>query len=374
MKWKNNFLKFSFFFFFIFAFGIAQAAPLIDTFEDGDYSNNPTWTILGNVSMQSDTVKNGSYAIMTSAGPPAIMQTNIVGEAYGDTYQTWVRTTNQGSTNNMFYSAMDAVNNYIWSMKIVSSRFYASGNGGPYGVLFTTIPLPNTWYKYKIVHAKNSPTVDYYLYDASENLLEEKTGVLTGNVNPGSLVYLGAPFNDSSAITYFDDVTYGFTQYTCGNSVCEAGENCDTCRQDCAPCPATLEERVSALEQQGQDLIQQNSTQQASIDSLVAQNSEQQNMINSLSSTVSDLQAGQATMQQSINSLSDSFGLVQTTVYSLQQELTQFKQLILTYLTALDFSTKQKMVCATLSTQNSQGYGLGLKCTWTPKKCTCTPA
>jgi len=49
---------------------VSNVNALDDTFEDGDYTSNPTWSIIdsagGSGSVQSGVVKQGSYAFLSA--------------------------------------------------------------------------------------------------------------------------------------------------------------------------------------------------------------------------------------------------------------------------------------------------------------------
>ena len=151
----------------------------IDGFEDGDYTNDPTWSpISGNNtswSVQSTTVKEGTYALegTNSAAGAGGLITDFLNHT-GQTIKIsgWVRASNTNHYLNLTTNG-DKIGRFgIWD-GVFQGDFDTTQTGVSYSA--------NTWYKIECEYDYQNNAITIYLYDSTEALLDTLSGFAAAN-------------------------------------------------------------------------------------------------------------------------------------------------------------------------------------------------
>jgi len=176
-----------------------------DDFEDGDYTNDPTWSDVGGtatVAVSEASKKNGVYGIefTTASNTYKALQTTIGAVATLDTW-TWIRTSNvAGTWSNYGFISSNAVS----TIGIATSNFVYRDSTG-YHDMPTATPANNTWYILRMVY--DGTNTDFYVYDDSFAELTSVTG--TTPYTTGNVVKIEMFVQNMNGTTYLDDVGYG---------------------------------------------------------------------------------------------------------------------------------------------------------------------
>jgi len=146
----------------------------IDGFEDGDYTDNPTWNVyIGDATVQRTVVKNGTYALRLDDTPSTKSVGSIAKTERGpidSVYAIWINTTN---ANNASHFQIEAGGKLAQRIRIVGHKFTAYDGGS--ATTFDATAMPDTWYKFEIVYQDNSNSSLVSIYDRRGKLIEAKT-------------------------------------------------------------------------------------------------------------------------------------------------------------------------------------------------------
>ena len=173
--------------YYIYTMAASRASPLrnlrnvyweYDSWEDGQYTTNPTWTQGGGaVTVQTTTVAQGSYApFFNSVNDNARLDRDQNAGIGSGIYEYWVRATDvdegAGSYENSLQLATTGNTANAVAIAINQSLFKSMNCTG--NCALETAAVVDTWYKLKVMYIDDGTTFDVNLYSVNNVLLEEE--------------------------------------------------------------------------------------------------------------------------------------------------------------------------------------------------------
>lgn len=198
--------------------GKVELRNLDDAFEDGDYTDN--WSVNqsdGSVSVQQNTVINGSYSLVLDGSGGTDLSTDI--QVYhdrgsndsisdGDIYQFWFNAGTMSSYGGFGWSIGDGIRT---SSKVSGSVELRTTNSGTVQIRTGSATKEigsslsaGTDYKVEVEFDVTNSQVTTRLYDSSGSQLDSATQAYNGS---SSYRYITL-YNTQHVKTYFDDVSY----------------------------------------------------------------------------------------------------------------------------------------------------------------------
>lgn len=168
---------------------------LYDDFEDNDYTNNPTWSVInGTWATGAGSAKHGNFGLSGGTGAQAENKLysipTVPFDSNGTTIVWWQYVINSGfeNKNNILAINFDEGTKTAFSQNgIIANSTLTTPNTFKQGISTYIGGTPNetnqdfraishsNWYLHRIYIYENGLYFDYNIYDASENLLEGKT-------------------------------------------------------------------------------------------------------------------------------------------------------------------------------------------------------
>jgi len=194
-----------------------------DSFEDGDFTNNPSWNELnsnGTATVQSSVVKNGSFSLelSTNGSGEETLQIDRNGSdsiSNGDIYQGWFYVDSNeraefalsNTSGDIFGSGAVNIFADLRSGETSIKGGYENDTGGIGSLTLESSANLDVWYKFEIEIIDTSGQVEFRLYDSSETLINSATASdWQGETNLRYVILSNRDFG--SGTVYFDDISY----------------------------------------------------------------------------------------------------------------------------------------------------------------------
>ena len=186
-----------------------------DTFEDGDYTNDPTWLLVdaggGTGGVAAAAKKNGVYGFrFTTSGDNDLQSVYLRRDYEVESINVWayIRSSDVSEAC-ICYAVLDFADRQCAQLAIDHGTFkYASG---VFGTL-TAVPEDNTWYRFRLQWNKATNKCNVYVYAADgTTLIESKLNIdaVTDGNFPTSRVALECVDHSATVVNNdFDDVCY----------------------------------------------------------------------------------------------------------------------------------------------------------------------
>lgn len=200
---------------------------LIDGFEDGNYTANPSWTLVQNGDYSSPTVevntsaaKNGTYGLQIQYtngsnvwGANFTLTTDCLHPSESLTYSTWIYISNR-TENTIRIRYRDTANDL--DVLMIGMHGYGSGDPGRFIIGYDgtgewpdSYRLPSTgWYRFDIDFDPVAKSATFKVYDSSLTLLKSVTRTAGNYTIDKCQIYFSIGAAGATRYVYVDDVTY----------------------------------------------------------------------------------------------------------------------------------------------------------------------
>lgn len=195
-----------------------QEFQIVDDFEDGNFLIDPAWTLTSgtaNITVQNVIVKNDVNSLKfqgVNTGRSHI-STNLVSD--GNIYSAWIYS-EDAVESEYFIEQTDGtdiaqlfIENSLGNVKALGTS--CSGGSCLSTNVLSSVDL-NKWYKLEAEYVDGSTSVIFRVYDENGSLINSVTDTAIGAQTVGRLS-IGVVKIGSDDIAYFDDVTYGGTNW-----------------------------------------------------------------------------------------------------------------------------------------------------------------
>lgn len=193
-----------------------------DSFEDGDYTSEPSWIEIqnsGTASVQSSVVARGSNSLELDGGGFNDIRLEYDrnsndGIKDGDTYQFWVRVTDLYSDQQNYWylsntSGDEKGNDAIWVSVSDNIQVYtedSTGNDLDSGTLYSSSNSSvDTWYRIEVEFDTTNENVNLRIFQS----MTQQNSITLNYSGASNIQYLGIQASCASGqTTYWDDVSY----------------------------------------------------------------------------------------------------------------------------------------------------------------------
>lgn len=184
-------------------------ATTLDSWEDNDYTNNPTWSVVsGTIATSSAQAKVGTYSLSVKGEVNTVLNTSALQQ-----YYVWAYFTQSGSSGDHMDFVLQKPNGAIWQTNVMAIQVDGIGTarskikigGGAFSdtVLCSTCVASAGWYKL-VIDVNSETKANFLVYNSSSSLIGSAYNVTIHGSDINGVTLSG----DSVLNAFFDDATY----------------------------------------------------------------------------------------------------------------------------------------------------------------------